>query len=257
VRALVDSGYTEIVITGVHVGDFGLDLEERRALLPDLINDILRIQGLVRFRLSSIEPSTVSDELIQLMRSEERFARHFHIPFQSGSGEILARMNRRYSASEFADLLWRVVEAVPDCGIGTDVICGFPGETDAHFQTTFDALVELPITYIHPFTYSIRPGSTAESFQDQVPGEVRKRRTRSLKRLSRDKNLAFRKNHVGKIMPVYVEEARRNGKSILSGLTDNYLRVDLGSGSTTHPLVDARLTAVTEDGLVGERVAAA
>jgi threonylcarbamoyladenosine tRNA methylthiotransferase MtaB len=257
VRGLVDTGYTEIVITGVHVGDFGLDLEEGRRLLPDLVSNILGVPGLLRFRLSSIEPTTVTDELIELMRAEERFARHFHIPFQSGSGEILARMNRRYTAAEFADLLARIVEAVPDCGIGTDVICGFPGETDAHFQDTFDALVEMPITYIHPFTYSIRPGSTAEGFGDQVPGEVRKRRTRALKRLSREKSLAFRESHLGRIMPIYVEEARRDGQSILSGLTDNYLRVDLGAGSSDHPLVSARLTAVTEEGLRGEKVAAA
>jgi threonylcarbamoyladenosine tRNA methylthiotransferase MtaB len=116
--------------------------------------------------------------------------------------------------------------------------------------------VELPITYIHPFTYSVRPGSAAESLGDHVPGEVKKRRTRSLKRLSRDKSRAFRERHVGRVMPVLVEEMRRDGVPVLGGLTDNYLRVELGPGSAEATVVRARLTGLTDDGLVGERIAA-
>jgi threonylcarbamoyladenosine tRNA methylthiotransferase MtaB len=256
VRALVGSGYTEIVITGVHVGDYGLDLAEGRRLLPELIAGILALPGLERFRLSSIEPSTVTDELIGLMAGEERFARHFHIPFQSGSDEILERMNRRYRAAEFGDLLERIADQIPGCGIGTDVICGFPGETDDHFQRTFDWLERLPVTYIHAFTYSVRPGSAAESLDDHVPGDVKKRRTRALRRLSRDKNRVFRERLVGKQMPIFAEEMRVGGRPHLGGLTDNYVRVDLGPGEAERSLVPARITGVTEDGLVGERTAA-
>ncbi|HMB68220.1 MAG TPA: radical SAM protein, partial [bacterium] len=256
VRQLVDFGYAEIVITGVHVGDYGLDLAEESRLLTDLAWKILQMPGLARMRVSSIEPSTVTDELIDLMAGEEKFARHFHIPFQSGSDEILRSMNRRYAAGEFAELIRRIAERVPDCGIGTDVICGFPGETDDHFRETFNHLETLPITYIHPFTYSVRPGSEAESMGDHVQGDVKKRRTRALKKLSRDKARAFRERLVGSDVVVFAEEMRVSGQPHLGGLTDNYVRVDLGPGSADQTLLRARVTGVTDDGVVGERVAA-
>jgi len=256
VRALVDGGYEEIVVTGVHVGDYGLDLPEGRRILTGLIREILAVRGLERFRLSSIEPSSITDELIDLMASEPRFARHFHIPFQSGSDEILERMNRRYTAQAFAGIIRKIAARIPGCGIGADVICGFPGETEAHFQQTFDQLVELPITYLHPFTYSVRPGSAAEAFGDRVPGEVKKRRTQSLKRLTRDKNRRFREQHVGKSVEVLLESGRRGGPGRATGLTDNYVRVEL-SGESGGGLEAVRITGVTEDGLEGVRLDAA
>lgn len=251
VRELVDSGYVEIVLTGVHVGDYGLDLAERRRLLPALIRQVLAVPGVERFRLSSIEPASITDELIELAASEPRFARHFHIPFQSGSNAVLARMRRRYSVEDFAALLERIAARIPECGIGADVICGFPGETDDDFQQTFDRLAELPVTYLHPFTYSVRPGSEAAAFGDQVPADVKKRRTRSLKRLARDKNRMFREAHVGRDMPVLVEEGRRGTRSVYAGWTDNYLRVDLPEESPPGRMAMARITGLSQDGLEG------
>jgi threonylcarbamoyladenosine tRNA methylthiotransferase MtaB len=252
VRGLIASGYTEIVFTGVHVGEYGADLEEGRRLLPELIGRTLELPGLDRFRLSSIQPNTVSDELIGLMAAHDKFARHFHIPLQSGSDAVLERMRRPYAGGDWEDLIRRVAERVPDCGIGTDVICGFPGETDADFQRTFDRLAELPVTYLHPFTYSERPGSEAAGFRDAVPGDVRKRRTRALKKLSADKNLEFRGRHVGREAEILVEEMKRDGVPHLGGLTDNYLRVDLGPGRSERTLVSARLTGIGPEGMVGE-----
>jgi threonylcarbamoyladenosine tRNA methylthiotransferase MtaB len=257
VKELLATGYVEIVLTGVHIGDYGLDLPGGRRLLAELIADILAIPGLERFRLSSIEPRSIGDELIELMAAEDKFARHFHIPLQSGSNEILARMGRRYTIEYFADLVGRIAEAVPDCGIGTDVICGFPGETDTCFQETFERLSELPITYLHPFTYSTRPGSEAETFGDQVPGDVKKRRTRSLKRLMGDKHAAFRQRHVGRIMPVLLETGRRGDTSQVSGWTDNYLRVELGEGDASAGVENVRIVAAADGVLVGERLGAA
>ncbi len=253
---LVESGYTEIVLTGVHLGDYGLDLEEGERLLVSLIESVLAVPGLDRFRLSSIEPGSISEGLVDLLASHDKFARHLHIPLQSGCDDILARMRRSYTFGSFADLVTRIADRIPDCGIGTDVICGFPGETDAHFRRTFDRIAELPITYLHPFTYSVRPGSEAERYGDQVPGDLKKRRTRALKRLSRDKSRAFRERHVGRVLPIVVESARRNGGPRLGGLTDNYLRVDLGPGETEDTVVWALLTGVTDDGLTGERTGA-
>ena len=255
VRELVGGGYVEIVVTGVHVGDYGLDLPAPgRLSLPELLRRILEVPGLERLRLSSIEPASVSEELIALMAGESRFARHFHIPLQSGSDRVLSRMQRRYGADRFHSLIRTIAREIPECGIGTDVICGFSGEDDADFQRTFDLLEALPITYLHPFTYSVRPGSAAEAFGDQVPGDIKKRRMQSLKRLFRDKSRAFRERHIGKVMPVLVETSRARGGTLLSGWTDNYLKVNLGAGEAGPPIEQVRIDAMNEQGeLVGRR----
>ena len=268
VRRLVDGGYPEIVVTGVHAGDYGLDLGGLGGLGPgrgtgaddpgrgagsrrplvDLIERILAVPGLERFRLSSIEPASVDDDLVSLMAGEERFARHFHIPMQSANDEVLSRMRRRYTAAGFRRLVERIAEGVPDCGIGTDVICGFPGETDTAFEDTFDALAELPITYIHPFTYSPRPGSESATWKDDVPSEVKKRRVGALKRLSRDKGRMFRERHLGRVAGVLPEGP--DG----SGWTDNYIRVQM-AGSDPAPdgpgVVEVKLAGLTADGMLG------
>ena len=254
VRRLVDTGYVEVVLTGVHLGDYGLDLPGRQRLLPGLIERILEIEGIERFRLSSIEPASLGDEIIDLMAGSPKFARHFHIPFQSGSDEVLARMRRRYRAGEFAALVTRIGERVPDCGIGTDVICGFPGETDEDFLRTFEHVERLPITYVHAFTYSPRPGSEAEHFTGEVPGEVRKRRTRALKRLSAEKHRRFAERHVGRTVEVLVEPARRGGDARIGGWTDNYLKVDLGKGEADARIEPVEITGMNGDGLAGVRI---
>ena len=251
VGELVSNGYVEIVLTGVHIGDYGADLPGGRRRLVEVLEKILTVPGLKRFRLSSIEPASIAPALIELMVGEPRFARHFHIPFQSGSDAILERMKRRYSAGDFKRLIGSIATRIPDCGIGTDVICGFPGESDAHFQETFDCLESLPITYLHPFSYSARPGSAAEGYDNQIPGDIKKRRVRALKRLSRDKNLAFRAAHVGRRMPVLLESARRPGAA-RGGWTDNYLRVWVGEASSVDEIVDVDILAANEDGLVGK-----
>ncbi len=256
ITELVAAGYTEIVLTGVHVGDYGLDLAEGRRLLVPLVRDVVAVPGLDRFRLSSIEPSTVTDELVEFMADEPKFARHLHVPLQSGSAAVLARMNRRYTVERFRDLVAKVAARAPDCGIGTDVISGFPGETDRDFRDTFDRLEDMPLSYVHAFTYSERPGSAAAAFGDAVPPDERKRRTAALKRLSAEKSLAFRRRHVGREADVFVEGMRRAGTDWMSGLTGNFIRVDLGPGRVERPLVRARLTAVTDDGMAGERIAA-
>ena len=254
VRELLDSGYGEIVLTGVHVGDYGIDLSGKRQL-PQLIENILQMTGLQRFRLSSIEPSTVTDELIDIMASEPMFARHFHIPFQSGSNEVLSRMQRRYTVEQFDNLVERIAAKVPEFGFGTDVICGFPGETDDDFQQTFDWLERWPVTYLHPFTYSIRPGSTAEAFADQVPGDIKKRRTRALKRLSRDKSALFRQAHVGRVVDVLMEAAERAGQPVVGGLTDTYMRVELPHDEPLEGVHPVHIYDVTDTAMLGRVVA--
>lgn len=253
-KDLVASGYVEIVVTGVHVGDYGLDLPGGKRELAGLLRSLLEIQGLERLRLSSIEPASISGELIDLIAGEDRFARHFHIPFQSASDPILERMRRRYRAADFTDLVARIHSRIPGCGIGSDVICGFPGETDEDFQRTFDALESLPITYVHPFAYSVRPGSEAEAFGDQVSPDVKKRRVQALKRLMADKHAAFRASHVGQTLPVLVETGRRGGEPRIGGWTDNYLRVELGPGEAPARVLPVQITGMTESALEGKLV---
>ncbi len=251
VRKLIAAGYVEIVLTGVHIGDYGLDLEAGQRLLADIIAQILDMPGLQRFRLSSIEPASISDELVELMVAHKRFARHFHIPFQSGSNPVLERMRRGYRVEEFRARVEGIAERVPDCGIGCDVICGFPGESDEDFQRTFDCLEQLPVTYLHPFSFSPRPGSEAEAFADPVPGPVKKRRVAALKRLMHDKNRRFRERHLDCVLPVLLENNRRRATALLSGWSDNYLKVELGPGSAESRVADVRITGLTAEGLSG------
>nr|VFJ77598.1 MAG: threonylcarbamoyladenosine tRNA methylthiotransferase MtaB [Candidatus Kentron sp. FW] len=259
---LVDNGYREIVLAGIHLGDYGLDLGQGSPTLPDLIGQILTIPGLARFRLSSIGPVAITPEIIRLMASEEKFARHFHIPLQSGSDEILARMNRDYRIAQFEALIHAITDAIPDCGIGTDIICGFPGESEARFQETLTRISDLPISYLHPFPYSARPGSLAESYPDQVPAEEKKARTRILKQLSRTKNRAFRQRHLGRIASVLIEARTENNRENTDkntgetrtcfGWTDNYLRVAVqGAPIGKNGLETVRITELDENGLIG------
>lgn len=253
-RDLVHGGYRELVITGVHVGDYGLDLPSGTRALAGLLQALLAIPGLERLRLSSIEPASIDSDIIALMAQHPRFARHFHIPFQSGSDAVLGRMRRRYRAAEFADLVARIHHAIPGCGIGCDVICGFPGETEADFQATFDMLSDLPISYVHPFSFSARPGSEAALLADDVPVAEKKRRVGALKRLMHDKNRSFREQHVGLVMPVLLESTRRGGTERVEGWTDNYLKVDLGEGRAQPLIADVRITGLGDGGLVGDTV---
>lgn len=256
IAELVRSGYTEIVLTGVHLGEYGSDLPGGQRLLVPLLRDVLRVPGLDRVRVSSIDPSTVPDELVALMAGEPRFARHLHLPLQSGSPRILERMRRRTTVDAFERLLGKVIARVPDCGIGTDVICGFPGETDEDFRATFDRLEALPLSYVHAFTYSERPGSVAAEMDGAVAPEERKRRTASVRRLAQVKSLAFRRAQVGRVAEVFVEGMRRAGTDWMAGLTGNFIRVDLGPGRVERPMQRVRLVAVTDDGMAGERIAA-
>ncbi|MBT8420098.1 MAG: tRNA (N(6)-L-threonylcarbamoyladenosine(37)-C(2))-methylthiotransferase MtaB [Gammaproteobacteria bacterium] len=280
ITQLVDNGYQEIVLAGVHLGDYGLENNPSnpgagKSALFHLIERILSIPNLMRFRLSSIGPNAITKDIILLMAAKEKFARHFHIPLQSGSDEILMRMNRDYRVAQFEKLLRDITDAIPDCGIGADIICGFPGESDTLFNETVARITDLPLSYLHPFPYSARPGSPAESFGDQVSSENKKSRTRILKQLSREKNRAFQWRHLGSEVNVLLEgrekgQPERNSRGspdehsyeksepACFGWTDNYLRVAVrGAGIDTHSgLQRVRITGLEDEGLVGELVKA-
>lgn len=224
VRELVANGVREVVLTGINLGEYGRDLETDFYTLLELI---LLETDLPRLRISSIEPNLLEDRIIQLAeRSEGRIMPHFHIPLQSGDDEILGKMRRRYNTAHYRDRVEAVLKALPEASIGIDVLTGFPGESDQHFENTVKFLEALPFHYLHVFTYSERPQTTAVKLSGKVPGVVRKRRTALLKKLSEEKEKAFAARFQGATRLVLVER-HVNDEGLLEGYTDNYLRVAL------------------------------
>jgi threonylcarbamoyladenosine tRNA methylthiotransferase MtaB len=217
--ALQDS-VPEVVLSGIHIGRYGLDLRPATTLSL-LLTDLVRRRGNARVRLSSIEPGEVTPEIIALLGSG--ICRHLHIPLQSGDDRILRAMNRQYSAAQYRTLVESIAVAIPDVALGTDVMVGFPGEDDEAFENTYALIAALPLTHLHVFSYSRRPGTTAAEMHRQVPESVKKDRNERLRKLGLKKNLAFREQLKGKRVEIVVEDAKDGAG--FSGLTDNYVRI--------------------------------
>lgn len=220
-KQLVDSGYKEIVLTGVNTGDY---LWENNFNFYQLLKKLVEQKGDFRIRISSIEPNLLTQEIIELTAENEKMCRHFHIPLQSGSPDILRLMQRRYTAADYKNLITRIIQRIPDCGIGVDVITGFPGETEAHFMETHDFLLNLPISYLHVFTYSERPDTKAAGMEGHVSVETRRMRTNILRNLSDKKRAAFYNSMAGLQSEVIFEHENDNG--LMKGFTSNYIRVE-------------------------------
>ncbi len=219
-------GIKEIVLTGVNIGDFGISDNEKRKdqNFLDLIRALDKVEGVDRFRISSIEPNLCSNEIIDLVSKSKRFVPHFHMPLQSGSDEILKMMKRRYNSSLYQDRVAFIKSLMPHCCIGVDVIVGFPGETEEHFNETYNFLIELDISYLHVFTYSERANTPAAEMENSVPIQVRRERNEKLRILSQKKRRAFYNKHVGEIRPVLFESSKKEGR--MNGFTDNYIKVE-------------------------------
>jgi len=244
-RTFVKEGYREMVITGINVGKYGLDLDEKQTytLLDGLCSDFPEL----RIRLSSVEPTEVNGELLDIMAGHANFMPHLHIPLQSGDDHTLARMNRRYTAEIFVRTIERVVSRFPHAAIGCDVLAGFPGEDDTAAENTHRLLAGLPVSYLHVFPYSRRPGTLAASFPDQIHGRVKDERVRRLRELDSAKRLQFYQSHVGSSQRVLVE--RRNRKTgLLQGFSENYIPIQFaGPGRLIHRVVQVRIEEI-EDG---------
>jgi threonylcarbamoyladenosine tRNA methylthiotransferase MtaB len=232
IEELVGAGYAEIVLTGVDLGHYGWDLMPRTTLAA-LVRRLLDVRGLARLRLSSVLPAYLTDELVELVVGDRRICRHLHVPLQSGSDRVLRAMRRPYTARMYRALIERLAGAIPDLGLGADVITGFPGETDAEFGAT-EALVEaLPFTYLHVFSYSDRRGTeAARRPAPRVPPETIRQRTARLRRLAGVKQLEFRRTQIGRELPVLVLEQRERETGRLVGLTDNYLELAFAGPDT-------------------------
>ncbi len=216
-------GVKEIVLTGVNIGDFGLQHDERKETFLELIKALDEVEGIERFRISSIEPNLLTDEIIEFVAQSKRFVPHFHIPLQSGSNKVLGLMRRRYKRELYADRVTKIKELMPDCCIGVDVIVGHPGETDEEFLTTYQFLNDLDISYLHVFTYSERPNTTALSIKPVVPASKRAERSKMLHILSDKKRRFFYEQQLSKSFSVLFEEDVENG--LMQGFTENYVRV--------------------------------
>jgi len=231
-RQIAASGAQEIVLTGVNLGDFGNGTEviegariQKEAMFIDLIRQLDLLEEVSRFRISSIEPNLLTDEIISFVAGSQRFMPHFHIPLQSGNDKQLRDMRRRYRRDLYAERVALTKRLMPHACIGCDVIVGFPGETEADFLETYQFLQTLDISYLHVFTYSERANTPAVEMPGAVPVEERRRRNQALRGLSEMKRRAFYSEHIGTERPVLFEQHKN--RALLSGFTDNYVKIEM------------------------------
>lgn len=253
-RLLAENGYREIVLTGIHVGRYGTDLLKGPDLAAMLSLLVERVPG-VRFRLSSIEPTEVTGELIDLVANSKRIAAHLHVPLQSGDDRILAAMNRPYDTARFVRTIEEIKSANESIAIGTDVIVGFPGETEEHFRHTYAFLRDLRVDYFHVFNFSRRPGTAAAAMPGQIDPETRKARSRKLVRLGRRKKLAFMRTRVGTVETALLQGPAHRFSRFSRAVTGNYVEVSVPrGGAKTGSLADVLVTHYSRGRLYGSIV---
>ncbi|HSI78913.1 MAG TPA: tRNA (N(6)-L-threonylcarbamoyladenosine(37)-C(2))-methylthiotransferase MtaB [Lunatimonas sp.] len=222
-REIADTPVKEVVLTGVNIGDFGIVDGKRKVRFADLVQALDEVDGIPRFRISSIEPNLLTNEIITFVSQSKHFVPHFHIPLQSGSNAILRKMGRRYLRELYEDRVAKIKTLMPHCCIGVDVIVGFPGETDEHFLETYQFLNELPISYLHVFTYSERANTRAVEMDEVVPMKKRNERSKMLRILSEKKRRKFYEENLNESFEVLFEEDIEDG--MMHGFTENYIRV--------------------------------
>jgi threonylcarbamoyladenosine tRNA methylthiotransferase MtaB len=247
-KTLAQLGYKEIVLSGVNVGDYGRKIGTN---LFELVKELEKIDGIERIRISSIEPNLLTEEMIDYFISSEKICNHFHIPLQSGSDEILRKMRRRYNSELYRRRIEYIKSKDPDACIGADVIVGFPGESEKHFETTYNFISDLPISYLHVFTYSERPNTDAVNLPGKVPIEERHKRSEMLRNLGLRKKMAFYRQMVGKEFDVLWESEVKDGK--MFGFTRNYVKVGVPyNPSLVNKIVPVKVVGVENLVAIGE-----
>ena len=243
-RQAVAEGGKEIVLTGVNIGDFGKTTGET---FFDLVKALDEVEGIERYRISSIEPNLLTDEIIEFVSHSRRFMPHFHIPLQSGSDDVLKLMRRRYDTALFASKIKKIKEVMPDAFIGVDVIVGTRGETEEYFEDAYRFIAGLDVTQLHVFSYSERPGTQALKIDHVVAHEEKHKRSQRLLALSDEKTQAFYVRHIGQTMPVLMEKTKAGMP--MHGFTANYIRVEVENDpSLDNKMVDVLLGELNEDG---------
>jgi threonylcarbamoyladenosine tRNA methylthiotransferase MtaB len=254
-KQLVDAGYQEIVLTGIHTGGYGEDLQEYS--LARLLWDLDQIEGLKRLRISSIEASQITEEVLEVLKGSAKMCRHFHIPLQAGDDEVLHRMRRKYTTEEFAHKIQLIHEIMPDAAITTDVIVGFPGETEEMYLNGYHFMERMQFAEMHVFPYSKRTGTPAARMEDQVDEEVKNRRVHELIQLSEKLQLTYAKPFVGDVLEVIPEKPSKemHQQGVISGFSDNYLQVIFpGSEEMVGQIVRVKITEAGVKACKGEFV---
>lgn len=225
-KEIVDQGIKEIVLTGVNIGDYGkgeFGNKKHEHTFFELVQALDEVEAIERFRISSIEPNLLTEKLIEFVAHSKRFVPHFHIPLQSGNNEILGQMRRRYQRELYVDRVNQIKRLMPDACIGVDVIVGFPGESDKHFLDTYAFLVDLPVSYLHVFSYSERPNTPAAEMKNQVSKTIKNKRSKMLRGLSAKKRHAFYESQLQKTKTILFEAENKEG--YIQGFTENYVKV--------------------------------
>jgi threonylcarbamoyladenosine tRNA methylthiotransferase MtaB len=231
IRYLKDAGFHEVVLSGVHLGAYGLDLSPKTRL-TDLLVRIRDANAMDRVRLSSIEPRELTQDIVELAATSDIFCNHFHIPLQSGDDHILEKMHRDYSRSFFEDLIFKIKKRIPGAAIGVDLLIGFPGETEKAFESTYSLIEKLPVTYLHVFPFSPRPGTPAEKYPAKVPAKIIKARCETMRRLGDEKKKTFYNKFEGKTLRILIEGKRDHSTGLLKGITSNYIPVHVAGDDT-------------------------
>ncbi|MGD2149552.1 MAG: tRNA (N(6)-L-threonylcarbamoyladenosine(37)-C(2))-methylthiotransferase MtaB [Desulfobacterales bacterium] len=250
IKQLKQAGYHEAVLTGVHLGAYGLDLSPKTDL-TELLHRIVDINPIDRVRLSSIEPHELTDDIIELVAKADIFCHHFHIPLQSGDDLILKKMHRPYTRSLFRNQIRKINELLPDAAIGVDTLIGFPGETQKAFENTYSLIDELPVTYLHVFPFSARKGTPASSYQQPVDSKTIKVRCKIMRDLGHIKKRDFYKKFTGKTVEILIEDKRDKSTGLLKGITSNYIPVHVnGDDNLKNTLVPVKIDSVKIDNTV-------
>ena len=252
-KIFADEGHQEIILTGIHLGNYGKDLSDKLTLVK-LLDRLSLATPEVAYRISSLEPLEIDETLLALMQERSNIQPHLQIPLQSGHDEILTRMNRRYTTEQFREVIVRCKERLPDAAIGIDILAGFPGETETHFAASHAFLQSLDFTYLHVFPYSMRPGTVAAEFKNQVPQKIKEARVAQLRNLSEEKRDFFYRSQLGRTWPVIIE-GRRDTEGMLQGFTANYIAVRFpGPDNLLHAIASVRLLSLKENYILGERI---
>ncbi|MGB2928333.1 MAG: tRNA (N(6)-L-threonylcarbamoyladenosine(37)-C(2))-methylthiotransferase MtaB [Desulfobacterales bacterium] len=247
IKQLKKAGYHEVVLTGVHLGAYGIDLSPKTGL-AELLHRICESNPIHRVRLSSIEPHELTDDIIQLVAKADIFCHHFHIPLQSGDDLILKKMHRPYTRSLFRNQIIKINELLPNAAIGVDTLIGFPGETEKAFENTYSLINELPITYLHVFPFSARKGTPASSYPQQVDSKTIKARCKKMRGLGHVKRKDFYKKFTGKTVEILIEDKRDRSTGLLKGISSNYIPVHVnGEDNLKNTRVQVRINRVKRD----------
>ena len=248
IKKLVEKGYREVVLTGIHLGNYGKDLRNGTSL-STLVSELLKIPNLLRIRLGSIESVELSDELINIIKNEKRVCHHLHLPLQSGSDAVLKSMNRHYRLRQYKDLIAMLREKIPNLALTTDLIVGFPGETEENFKETLNTLHELKFSAIHVFPFSKRTGTPAAMYPNQITNEEKKKRVHRVQELEKKISKEFRSEFLNKIVHVLAENKK---EEYFEGFSDEYIRVTIkGENVKRGHLYSVIVEEVTDEGLIG------